>query len=160
VKKVKVLKHCLLRKLRKEQRNISKALLSAGHDASAMCSQTTHTEITSDCVKVYNVIHLTRHAVNETTGKKVIVIIDFELVSAVPNHSSALRRRLARTSAHVMSVSAFTLHMTTAGRIQAKIVQKTQSRLRIRRFAARNAVDEGTHNGRYGDSRQESGRTG
>jgi replication factor A1 len=126
------------------------ALSDGRHHASAMCSQAMNTEITNDRVNVYNIIRLTRYTVNETTGKKVIVIIDFELVSAVPTDilgsPSPLRederaappaappcpaprgelRPRPPTSAQFMSISALTSYLTTAWTIQAKIVQKTQ----------------------------------
>jgi replication factor A1 len=60
------------------------ALSDGRHFASAMCSQPMNAEIAKDAVKVHNIIRLSKYTVNETTGKKLIVIMDFELVSAAP----------------------------------------------------------------------------
>jgi replication factor A1 len=84
------------------------ALSDGRHYSSAMCSQALNTEIANEVVKVHHIIRLNRYTVNESTGKKVFVIMDFDLVSAAPTDvlgsPSALREEVQAPPANPPSV--------------------------------------------------------
>jgi replication factor A1 len=129
------------------------ALNDGRHYASAMCSQAMNTEIANDVVRVHHIIRLTRYAVNASTGKKVIVIMEFDVVSTAatdllgspsplrdidapdpahptPREDPKPRQTIAParppTSANFVSIAALTSYMGSNWTIQAKIIHKSQ----------------------------------
>lgn len=58
------------------------ALNDGRHFVSGMCSQHMNSEIINQSVKEFNIIRLTKYTVNENSDKKVIIIMDFDVLGS------------------------------------------------------------------------------